>query len=148
MDSFSIDITKEEYNDSAFLDMSLNKEEEIIKKCNDSFDSLSFIFDLTPITTKGQGKQNKIRKFNKELLNSIPIPIFECIYCANEEIASKHLVLKILSSKYANRMDISDNLKNTIIKDLMQVELNHLNIEAKYQEVNEPTILNRKRNRE
>lgn len=40
------------------------------------------------------------KKLTKEDLNKTPIPIFECIYCSNEDVASKHLSMVIIEDKY------------------------------------------------
>ena len=40
------------------------------------------------------------KKITKEDLNNIPLPVFSCIYCSNEEISFKHLSLEIITNKY------------------------------------------------
>lgn len=143
MESFDINIPNELSEDSCVLDISFNKDKEIIRKFSDSLDSLSFIFDYPPITTKKQKK----KKINKQILSIMPMPIFECIYCANESIASKHLVSQILGEKYGNDMDSDDNVKNKLFKEILKLEIRHLNKEGEYIEATKTNILNRKRNR-
>ena len=52
-------------------------------------------------------KKNK-NKITKEELNNIPIPIFSCIYCCNEEISFNHLSNEIMSTKYLFQTSIYD----------------------------------------
>ena len=41
-----------------------------------------------------------LKKFKKEDLDYIPLPVFSCIYCSNEYISFNHLSKEILSNKY------------------------------------------------
>ena len=45
---------------------------------------------------------NKIlkKKRTKEDLNNTPLPLFDCLYCANEKIVFRHFINKKLSDKY------------------------------------------------
>lgn len=42
----------------------------------------------------------KKKKRNKEDLDKTPLPIFECIYCSNEELVFKHMSREIISNNY------------------------------------------------
>ncbi len=48
------------------------------------------------------------KKITKEELNNIPLPLFSCIYCSNEIIASKHLLQEIITNKYLFQTSIYD----------------------------------------
>ena len=52
--------------------------------------------------------ENKKLKLTKEDLNNIPLPIFSCIYCSNEEIVFNHLLNEILSQKYLISTSVYD----------------------------------------
>jgi len=70
---------------------------------NDYFNEpeLNFIQNLS-----NKKNQNLIRiklpniKLKKEDLDNIPLPVFSCIYCANERISFSHLSNEIISNKY------------------------------------------------
>lgn len=79
-------------------------------------DSISINLDL--ISEKKQRK-----KLNKEDLKTIPLPIFNCFYCANEKIAFQKLINDNLSQKYLfcsskNDLNIINGLINFNIKNL------------------------------
>ena len=48
------------------------------------------------------------KKISKGDLNTIPIPIFECIYCANEKLAFDHLINDEFSLKYLYNIEKKD----------------------------------------
>ena len=53
-----------------------------------------------------------IKKSRKKIdLNKTPIPIFECIYCSNEQVVFKHMSNEILSDNYLYNCSWND-LKN------------------------------------
>jgi len=78
---------------------------------NDYFNEpeLNFIQNLSY-----KKNQNLIRiklpniKLRKEDLDNIPLPVFSCIYCANERISFNHLSNEILSNKYLFLTSIYD----------------------------------------
>ena len=45
-------------------------------------------------------KTMPIKKLKKEDLDNIPLPIFSCIYCSNEQVSFNHLSNEIISNKY------------------------------------------------
>ncbi len=48
------------------------------------------------------------KRISKGDLNKIPIPIFECIYCANEKLAFNHLINDKFSLKYLYNIEKKD----------------------------------------
>lgn len=63
--------------------------------------------------TLNDNDDNKIqlsnkRRLSKGDLNKIPIPIFECIYCANEKLAFNHLINDEFSLKYLYNIEKKD----------------------------------------
>ena len=74
--------------------------------------SLNSLFESKNINLK---KSPKIKiKLKKEDLDNIPLPLFSCIYCSNENLSFKHLSYEIISNKY---------LFQTSIYDLKELEL-------------------------
>ena len=48
------------------------------------------------------------KKLTKKDLNNIPLPVFSCIFCSNDIIAFKHLLLENISNKYLFQTSIYD----------------------------------------
>ena len=57
---------------------------------------------------KNNNKNTRFKRFRKEDLDNIPLPIFSCIYCSNDYIAFKHLSNEIISNKYLFQTSIFD----------------------------------------
>ena len=62
------------------------------------------------------------KKLTKEELKTIPIPLFECIFCAGENISFRHYINEIMSKKYLYNLEKKDIilmdflLNNNILK--------------------------------
>ena len=71
-------------------------------------------------------------KITKNDLNKIPLPIFDCIYCANEKIVFNHLINEEISLKYLYNGDKIDlSLINILIENnLLSIE-NKTNMDIK-----------------
>ena len=52
--------------------------------------------------------KKETKKYTKEELNNIPLPVFSCIYCSNDVIANKHLLQEIITNKYLLQTSIYD----------------------------------------
>lgn len=52
--------------------------------------------------------KNFKKKITKEDLNNIPLPVFSCIYCSNENLSFRHLSLEKISNKYLLQSSIYD----------------------------------------
>jgi len=48
------------------------------------------------------------KKITKEDLNNIPLPVFSCIYCSNDELSFRHLSLERISNKYLLQSSVYD----------------------------------------
>ena len=55
--------------------------------------------------TNKKASNHKITKYE---LNTIPLPIFDCIYCANEKISFNHLINEEISFKYLYNAEKKD----------------------------------------
>ena len=123
-----------------------------------------------------KNKQSK-NKLTKNDLNTIPLPIFDCIYCANEKISFNHLINEEFSLKYlygTEKKDIhlinilqnnnllflenENNLKNIIqdgnidinkLKSIIELLLKNTEYISKYYNLNESKkLLKQKRKRD
>jgi hypothetical protein len=125
--------------DDSFNDFSddlndFNENEHISKERKISMDSIDIDFSY---------KANKKKKIEKDDLNNIPLPIFDCIYCTNEKIVFNNFINNILTDKYlllSSVYDIKDldeiieynnlinkKIKNTKILNLMIKNIEYLN---------------------
>ncbi len=100
------------------LTNSILSKSDLIKDCS-LFEDSSIQFDLSLsaiFPTKKKNKKKKKKKYiNKKRfrdLNDTPLPIFSCIYCANEKISFNYLIHKKLFSKYGK----SDSIYNSILQ--------------------------------
>ena len=102
-------------NNEYFLESSLklseieNKENEQVKKLEsiNSYNFESISINISKQKPKVNIKNIK-KKITKEDLNNIPLPIFSCIYCSNEEISFNHLITEIIYNKYFLQASIYD----------------------------------------
>ena len=53
-------------------------------------------------------KKKVTRRLTKEELNYIPLPVFSCIYCSNENIAFNHLIQENISNNYLLQTSVYD----------------------------------------
>ena len=65
-----------------------------------------------------------LKKFKKEDLDYIPLPVFSCIYCSNEYISFNHLSKEILSNKYLFQTSVFDINQLNYIISLFQYKNN------------------------
>ena len=100
------------------LTNSILSKSDLIKDCS-LFEDSSIQFDLSLsaiFPTKKKNKKKKTKKYiNKKRfrdLNDTPLPIFSCIYCANEKISFNYFIHKKLFSKYGK----SDSIYNSILQ--------------------------------
>ena len=111
-------------------------------------------------------------KITKSDLNTIPLPIFDCIYCANEKVVFNHLINEEMSLNYlynANKKDIylinyliennllsienkkisDNNININKLKSLNNLILNNSEYFSKYYNINESqNYLKQKRKRD
>ena len=113
------DDIKEE-KEICFDDDDLNFEKDIDEKeyYDDKDDSISIHFDDSLY------EQKQKKKLNKEDLKTIPLPIFNCFYCANEKIAFQKLINDNLSQKYLYSFS---KLDSNIINALVDFDLTKSN---------------------
>ena len=68
-------------------------------------------------------KTMPIKKLKKEDLDNIPLPIFSCIYCSNDQVSFNHLSNEIISNKYLLQTSIWDmNQLNYLISSQPKID--------------------------
>ena len=118
-------------------------------------DASSIVFDENEFNTSLNKSlftfPKKKRKRAKKDLDLTPIPLFDCIYCANEKIVFEHTIKKELYKKYDNKKEQSEKVVNFLKKKLneyhVKEELKNTIIFSEYIEVFKKAFLNRKRKR-
>ena len=153
---------------------SLNLEEDEKSVSSDKLD----LCDKSMEEEMNKVTLNDINNYEKRDLNKIPLPIFDCIYCANEKVAFNHLIKEEFFFKYlynAEKEDIylieyliENNLtyiendtnikiKETLnksinmnkLKNLVKIILNNTENISKYYNINESKrFLKQKRKRD
>ncbi len=133
--------------------------------------------EMNKVTLSDNNIDKKMKhKISKNELNVIPLPIFECLYCASEKIVFNHLISEELSLKYLYNEEKKDiflinflqknnffsyeNKKNIDILKKNNIDINKLNsiinvildnteYLSKYYDINESNnYLKHKRKRE
>ena len=77
-------------------------------------DASSIVFDENEFNTSLNKSlftfPKKKRKRTKKDLDLTPIPLFDCIYCANEKVVFEHSIKTELYKKYDNKKDQSEKV--------------------------------------
>ena len=120
-------------------------------------DASSIVFDENEFNTSLNKSMltfpKKKRKRTKKDLDLIPLPLFDCIYCANEKIVFNRKINKELYKRYDNQKEQSEKvinlLKNELKEKKIKEELNNTIMLIGYKEEikKEKKFINRKRNR-
>ena len=131
----SKNINFDEFEDGLNVSDIENKEENFKnpKNYDDSFNDFSEDLDnfnrsepnstarkisMESIDLEFNYKENKKKKIEREDLNNIPLPIFDCIYCTNEKIVFNNFIKNILADKYLLLSSVYDiNDLNEIIEN-------------------------------
>ena len=71
------------------ISLDLDKSEDSLSSDKLDICDKSMEEQMNKVTLNDEIKNKYSKKITKEDLNTIPIPIFGCLFCANEEIASK-----------------------------------------------------------
>jgi hypothetical protein len=133
MDSFFIDFPSNSHKKNNIetilsLNNSIFSKSELIRDCSLLDDSsIHLDLNLSEIFPKKKGKKKKKKKYigKKRFkdLNDTPLPIFSCIYCANEKVSFNYMIHKTLFSKYGK----SDVIYNSILNECKNKRM-YLNI--------------------
>ena len=104
--------------------MDFDKSEDSLTSDKLELSDKSMEEQMSKVTLNDQNNSKQIKKITKEDLKTIPLPLFECLFCADEELSFRHLSNEILSKKY---------LYNAEKKDLILIDFfinnNILNLE-------------------
>ena len=121
-ENFFNELNNKENNEDISLD--LDKSEESLTSDKLDLCDKSMEEQMSKVTLNEENNLKLSKKLTKEDLKTIPLPIFECLYCANEDVSYHHLVNEILSRKY---------LYNAEKKDIILIDflLNNNSLELK-----------------
>lgn len=100
-----------EENDKNNSECSLDLEKSESSVSSDKLDlcDQSMEEEMNKVTLHNVEEKKIIKhKISKNELNTIPIPIFECLYCADEKIVFNHLINEELSLKYLYNAEKKD----------------------------------------
>ena len=89
---------KNSLNDNNNIDLNLSLECSLIKPKDNMINIKQNINENN--NNIRSVKTMPIKKLKKEDLDNIPLPIFSCIYCSNEQVSFNHLSNEIISNKY------------------------------------------------
>lgn len=118
-------------------------------------DASSIVFDENEFNTSLNKSlftfPKKKRKRTKKDLDLTPIPLFDCIYCANEKVVFEHSIKTELYKKYDNKKDQSEKVVKTLMYKLeeyqLKEELKTTILFREYKEECKKAFLTRKRKR-
>ena len=63
---------------------------------------------MSKVTLNEEKKSKTGKKLTKEDLKTIPIPIFECLFCADEFLSFRHYINEIMTMKYLYNVERKD----------------------------------------
>ena len=118
-------------------------------------DASSIVFDENEFNTSLNKSlftfPKKKRKRTKKDLDLTPIPLFDCIYCANEKVVFEHSIKTELYKKYDNKKDQSEKVVKSLMNKLeeyqLKEELKTTILFREYKEECKKAFLTRKRKR-
>ena len=118
-------------------------------------DASSIVFDENEFNTSLNKSlftfPKKKRKRTKKDLDLTPIPLFDCIYCANEKVVFEHSIKTELYKKYDNKKDQSEKVVKSLMNKLeeyqLKEELKTTILFSEYKEECKKAFLTRKRKR-
>ena len=118
-------------------------------------DASSIVFDENEFNTSLNKSlftfPKKKRKRTKKDLDLTPIPLFDCIYCANEKVVFEHSIKTELYKKYDNKKDQSEKVVKSLMNKLeeyqLKEELKITILFSEYKEECKKALLTRKRKR-
>ena len=63
---------------------------------------------MSKVTLNEEKNTKTTKKLTKEDLKTIPIPIFECLFCADEFLSFRHYINEIMAMKYLYNVERKD----------------------------------------
>lgn len=135
-DDFSDDSLCPEQTSNPFPDLSpdhdipLESENQFVQEDNMNISADLSSLDLNQsenISLHIDEQEKKHKKLSKDDLKKIPLPIFNCIYCANETVTFDHMINEYLSKEYLQCVSCDDikNVTSVIESDLCSFDRGH-----------------------
>ena len=90
------------------LSLDLNKSENSLSSDKLDLCDKSMEEQMKKVTLNDEKSLKLTKKLTKEELKTIPIPLFECIFCAGENISFLHYINEIMSKKYLYNLEKKD----------------------------------------
>ena len=122
----------EDKNNDEDLSLDLSKSENSLSSDKLDLCDKSMEEQMKRVTLEDEFKFKFSKKITKEDLKTIPLPIFECFYCANEVIGFTHLINEKMGLNYLYNIEkrdiiLIDFLINHNILDMYENKDNILN---------------------
>ena len=119
-------------NNEGDISLDFNKSEDSLSSDKLDLCDKSMEEQMNKVTLNEEKSAKNVKKITKEDLKTIPIPIFECIFCADEELSFRHYINEIMSMKYLYNVEKKDItlvefLKNNNLIDLKENKDNIVN---------------------
>ena len=90
------------------ISLDFNKSEDSLNSDKLDLCDKSMEEQMSKVTLNEDKKSKIIKKITKEDLKTIPIPIFECLFCADEDLSFRHYINELMSRKYLYNVEKKD----------------------------------------
>ena len=107
-------------NNEGDISLDFNKSEDSLSSDKLDLCDKSMEEQMNKVTLNEAKNSKTIKKITKEDLKTIPIPIFECVFCADEDLSFRHYINDIMSMKYLYNVEKKDI---TLVEFLMNNNL-------------------------
>ena len=95
-------------NNDEDISLDFDKSEDSLTSDKLDLSDKSMEEQMSKVTLNDKNNSKLIKKITKEDLRTIPLPLFECVFCADEEISFRHFTNEILSKKYLYNAEKKD----------------------------------------
>ena len=127
-DEFNMKVNNED------ISLDFNKSEDSLSSDKLDLCDKSMEEQMNKVTLNEEKNSKNVKKITKEDLKTIPIPIFECIFCADEDLSFRHYINEIMSMKYLYNVEKKDITLVEFLLDnnLLEMKENKNNIVNKF----------------
>ena len=131
-ENFFDEFNMKDNNEDISLDF--NKSEDSLSSDKLDLCDKSMEEQMNKVTLNEEKNSKNVKKITKEDLKTIPIPIFECIFCADEDLSFRHYINEIMSMKYLYNVEKKDITLVEFLMDnnLLEMKENKNNIVNKF----------------
>ena len=131
-ENFFDEFNMKDNNEDISLDF--NKSEDSLSSDKLDLCDKSMEEQMNKVTLNEEKNSKNVKKITKEDLKTIPIPIFECIFCADEDLSFRHYINEIMSMKCLYNVEKKDITLVEFLMDnnLLEMKENKNNIVNKF----------------